>query len=329
MDGPWKAGLARAVSEPDDDGPDGATRACRDTTPCPTWETDESRARGSGRVGTVPFGVAAPGPLPAPAPIHCAERIELQALPRIPLVDAGDDLRAILTTSLERAGITLQDGDVLVVASKVISRSEGRFVDLSTVVVGNRARALATETGKDPRLVELILRDTLDLSRIGPGALVVRHKLGFISADAGIDCSNAAPVDARVGSGPFAILLPEAPDISAERLRAALSASSGAAIGVVISDSLGRPFRLGTVGAAIGVAGVPPLWDRRGDRDLFGRVLEHTVTALADQIAAAADLVAGQAGEGRAAIHVRGLSFSVGVHSAAELVRPPGQDLYA
>jgi coenzyme F420-0:L-glutamate ligase/coenzyme F420-1:gamma-L-glutamate ligase len=137
------------------------------------------------------------------------------------------------------------------------------------------------------------------------------------------------PRGAAAGSGPWALLLPADPDGSAERLARDLQARSGAALGVVISDSFGRPFRLGTVGAAIGVAGLPALWDRRGEHDLFGRVLQQTVTALADQVAAAADLVAGQAAEGRGAIHVRGLSFVPGAHSAAELYRPPDRDLYA
>lgn len=263
--------------------------------------------------------------------IRCDGRLELQALPGIPLVGPGDDLVEILAEGLRRAGIELRDGDVLVLVSKVVSRAEGRFVDLTTVEPSERARAAALETGKDARLCELILRESQQISRTAPGALVVRHRLGFISGDAGIDASNAAPVGSSQSpsSGPWALLLPADPDGSAERIRSALQKRSGAAIGVVISDSFGRPFRLGTVGAAIGVAGLPPLWDQRGERDLFGRVLEHTVTALADQIAAAADLVAGQAAEGRAAVHVRGMTFPVGEHSAAALCRPPGQDLYA
>jgi coenzyme F420-0:L-glutamate ligase/coenzyme F420-1:gamma-L-glutamate ligase len=222
--------------------------------------------------------------------------------------------------------IELRDGDVIVVASKAVSRVEGRFVDLTTVAVSERAQTVALDTRKDPRLVELILREAQAISRTGPNALVVRHKLGFVTGDAGIDCSNAAP---RGGSaGEWALLLPEAPDASAEHLREALAKRTGAAIGVVISDSFGRPFRIGTVGAAIGVAGLPALWDRRGELDLHGRPLQRTITALADQIAAAADLVAGQAAEGRAAILVRGLTFPVGTHTAAELHRPPA-GLYA
>ncbi len=261
--------------------------------------------------------------------IRCDDRLELTALPGLPLVGGGDDLAALVSDALARAAITLRDGDAIVLASKIVSRAEGRFVDLTTVTPGERAVATARATGKDPRFCELVLGESKAISRTGPGALVVRHKLGFVSADAGIDASNAVPRGAPPGSGPWALLLPVDPDGSAARVRAELEERSGATIGVVISDSFGRPFRLGTVGAAIGVAGIPALWDRRGEADLFGRILEHTVTALADQVAAAADLVAGQAAEGRGAVHVRGLAFPVGAHSAAELLRRPDQDLYA
>ena len=261
--------------------------------------------------------------------IRCDGRLELQALPGIPLVGAGDDLAALIAAGLERAGIALRDGDVVVVVSKVVSRAEGRFVDLTTVEPSERARAVALETGKDARFCELVLGESSGVSRSAPGALLVRHRLGFIAADAGIDASNAAPRGAAPGSGPWALLLPVDPDGSAARIRGVLEERSGARVGVVVSDSFGRPFRQGTVGAAIGVAGLPAVWDQRGDVDLFGRVLQHTVTALADQVAAAADLVAGQAAEGRAAIHVRGLAFTPGEHSAAELYRAPERDLYA
>lgn len=259
--------------------------------------------------------------------IRCDGRLELTALPGLPLLGPGDDLPALIALALERAAIELCDGDVIVVASKAVSRVEGRFVDLASVAVSSRAQTIAIETGKDPRLVELILGEAQAISRTGPNALVVRHKRGFVTGDAGIDCSNAEP--RGTPGGEWALLLPEAPDASAERIREALAKRTGAAIGVVISDSFGRPFRIGTVGTAIGVAGLPALWDRRGELDLHGRPLQRTITALADQIAAAADLVAGQAAEGRAAIHVRGLTFPVGAHTAAELHRPPEQDLYA
>jgi coenzyme F420-0:L-glutamate ligase/coenzyme F420-1:gamma-L-glutamate ligase len=259
----------------------------------------------------------------------CDDRLELRALPGLPLIAPGDDIPSLITDGLQRAGITLSDGDVLAVTSKILSRAEGRFVDLSTVEVTDRARALATEVGKDPRLVELILRESIAISRKARDTLIVRHRLGFISANAGIDASNAVPAFATPGSGPWALLLPTDPDGDAERLRSALSTRFGARIGIVVTDSLGRPFRFGTVGAAIGVAGIPALWDRRGERDIYGRTLESTITAFADQIAAATDLLAGQAAEGRPVVHVRGLHFPVGEHRASELYRRPEEDLYA
>ncbi len=262
--------------------------------------------------------------------VRCAPRLELTALPGLPVVDAGDDLAAVIEGGLRRAGLTLCDGDVLVVTSKIVSRAEGRFVDLATVAPSDEARALGSEIDKDARLVELVLRESVAVSRKARGTLVVRHRLGFIVANAGIDGSNARPRGAPPSSGPWALLLPLAPDASAEALRASLALrSAGARVGVVISDSFGRPFRLGTVGAAIGLAGLPALWDRRGEEDLFGRRLEHTITALGDQLAAAADLVAGQADEGRAVVLVRGLSFPAVASSAAELQRPAREDLYA
>jgi coenzyme F420-0:L-glutamate ligase/coenzyme F420-1:gamma-L-glutamate ligase len=271
-----------------------------------------------------------------PSGIGCAARLELIALPGIPVVSTGDDLPALIEAALGRAGLALAGGDVVVVTSKVVSRSEGRFVDLGGVAPSERARELAAEIGKDPRFVECVLGESTAVSRVvRGGALVVRHRLGFLCANAGIDASNARPSSPESSSenppaaGPWVLLLPRDPDASAERIRAALSARSGAAIGVVITDSLGRPFRLGTVGSAIGIAGVPALWDQRGDHDLFGKTLEITVTALGDQIAAAADLVAGQADEARPVVVVRGLSFPVGAHAAGELYRPPDEDVYA
>lgn len=261
--------------------------------------------------------------------IRCDERLELLALPGIPLIAPGDDLPQLIAAALAAAQITLRDGDVLAVTSKALSRAEGRFVDLRTVEISPRARELATELGKDPRLVELILRESSAISRKARDTLIVRHRLGFIAANAGIDCSNAVPPGASDGSGPFALLLPTDPDRDARHIRERLAAESGAAIGIVITDSLGRPFRLGTVGAAIGVAGLPALWDQRGQTDIYGRVLERTITALADQVAAAADLVAGQAAEGRPVVHVRGLRFPSSAQEAAVLYRREGEDLYA
>lgn len=264
-----------------------------------------------------------------PAAVECAETLELRSIPGLPVFRPGDDLPALLVEALRRADIVLRHGDAIVMSSKAVSRAEGRFVDLATVTVSERAAVVARATGKDPRLVEMILREGPTISRQMRGVLVVRHRLGFVTAHASIDQSNATPPDAPTGTGPWILLLPQDPDASAERIRVALESATGARIGVVVSDSLGRPFRLGTVGAAVGLAGMPALFDQRGRVDLFGRRLEITVTALADQVAAAADLVAGQAAEGRAAVLVRGLHFSVGEHRAAELYRNPGEDLYA
>jgi coenzyme F420-0:L-glutamate ligase/coenzyme F420-1:gamma-L-glutamate ligase len=261
--------------------------------------------------------------------IRCHDRLEVLALPGVPLVRRGDDLALLTLSALDRARLTLADGDVVVVTSKVVSRAEGRFVELPTVQPSPRALALADAIGKDPRLVELVLRESTDISRQAKNVLVVRHRLGFVVANAGIDCSNAVPADAPPGSGPWALLLPEAPDAAARALRDRLATSSGARVGVVISDSFGRPFRIGTVGTAIGCAGLPPLWDRRGEPDLHGRVLENTITALADQVAACADLVAGQADEGRPLVLVRGLAFDLADGEARTICRPRGEDLYA
>jgi coenzyme F420-0:L-glutamate ligase/coenzyme F420-1:gamma-L-glutamate ligase len=260
--------------------------------------------------------------------VQCAPTLFLTALPGLPRVEPGGDIAELISQALVRAELSLQDGDVLVVTSKLFSRAEDRFVDLAQVVPSARARELAQEVGKDARMVELILRESTQVSRRAPNVLIVRHRLGFVSANAGIDLSNTRP-SAAAGEGPWALLLPENPDASAQRVRSGLEARSGARIGVVVSDSHGRPFRLGSVGMAIGLAGLPALYNQVGQRDLDGRPLETTVTALADQVAAAADLVAGQAAEGRPVVLVRGLSFEPGESSARQLLRPAKQDLYA
>jgi coenzyme F420-0:L-glutamate ligase/coenzyme F420-1:gamma-L-glutamate ligase len=261
--------------------------------------------------------------------IACSERLEVTAIPGMPLVGAGDDLPDLIAQALSRAKVTLADNDVLVVTSKVVSRAERRFVDLSRIEPSPQAIAFGREIEKDPRLVELILRESTYVSRKTKGALIVRHRLGFIGANAGIDCSNALPIEPPPGSGPWALLLPEAPDRSAAAIQRLLEADAGARIGVVISDSLGRPFRIGTVGVAIGCAGLPPLWDRRGESDLHGRVLENTITSLADQVAACADLVAGQSDERRPLVLVRGLRFTASALPARAIYRSADEDLYA
>ena len=251
--------------------------------------------------------------------------IHLHALTGIPNVRAGDDVAALLLDALGRAGLALHDGDVLAVAQKIISKAEGRQVRLAEVTPSTRAEELAAQVGKDPRLVELILRESVAVSRLRPGVIIVRHRLGFTSANAGIDRSN---VQTEAGEEEAVLLLPLDPDASAARLRAAFQAATGATVGVVITDSHGRPFRLGTVGVAIGVAGIPALWDRRGEPDLYGYRLQHTDVGLADEIAAAAGLLMGQAAEGLPAVLIRGLALPPSDGRASDLVRPPEQDLY-
>ncbi len=252
------------------------------------------------------------------------KRVTLTAVSGIPMVQEGDDVASLLLTGLAQAGLSLQDDDVVAVAQKIISKAEGRLVNLGEVQPGERAMEVAGETEKDPRLVELILRESEEISRMAPGILIVRHRLGFTSANAGIDRSNVE----QTGEDVTVLLLPVDPDASAARLRQAIYERTGATVGVVIVDSHGRPFRLGTVGVAIGAAGLPALWDRRGEEDLYGYHLQHTEVGLADEIASAASLLMGQAAESVPAVLVRGLSIPGRAGSARDLVRPKEKDLY-
>ncbi len=262
------------------------------------------------------------------AAVSCAGSLSLTAVSALPRVEPGDDLGALLAAALRTQGLTLAEHDVLVVTSKVVSKAEDRYVDLASVTPSRQAIALAQETGKDPRLVEVILWESEQVSRKAADVLIVRHRGGHVSANAGIDQSNARPKRATAGTGPWILRLPADPDASARKLRDQLQAAFGARVGVVISDSFGRPFRAGTVGQAIGLAGFPALFDQRGRRDLDGRILEATITAPADQLAAVCDLVAGQADEGRAAVHVRGLRFATQDVAAGNVCRPVKGDLY-
>ncbi|HKP60337.1 MAG TPA: coenzyme F420-0:L-glutamate ligase [Polyangiales bacterium] len=257
----------------------------------------------------------------------CAEELSLRALRRLPQVTTGADLGALIDAALRAEDLDLWDHDVLVVCSKVIAKAEGRYLDLSSLTPSAAALELAAKSGKDPQMVQAILQDSSHVSRVAGDVLVVRHNTGHVSANAGLDQSNVSPPNAA-GNGPWVLRLPEDPDASAERLRAQLSAAWNVRLGVVVSDSFGRPFRQGTVGTAIGCAGLPPLYDQRGRPDMFGRVLEHTLSATADQVAAAADLVAGQADEARPVVRVRGLRFAESAAGARVLCRKPEEDLY-
>ncbi len=248
----------------------------------------------------------------------------LTALEGVPTVRAGADLAGLVLAASSRSGIALRDGDILVLAQKIVSKSEGRFVRLSEVVPSPRARELAHEADKDPRVVELILRESEEVLRCRPGVIIVAHRLGFVMANAGIDASN---VESSAGEE-MVLLLPEDPDGSAARLRRQLGEATGCDLGIVINDSFGRAWRLGTVGTAIGVAGLPALLDLRGRADRTGRVLQVTDVGVADEVAAAASLIMGQAAEGRPVVHLRGFPYERRDGSAAELIRPKRQDLF-
>ena len=251
-------------------------------------------------------------------------QLTITGLRGVPMMQEGDDLAAIALAAYEASGLAPADGDVLVVAQKIVSKSEGRMVDVSTVEPSPQAVALAAEVEKDPRLVEVILSESRRIVRHRPNLVIAEHKRGWVMANAGIDHSNVAPGDGteRV------LLLPLDPDGSAEALRQRLQDTTGKRIAVIVSDSFGRPFRRGTVGIALGAAGLPAVIDWRGHPDLFGRILEVTETAFADEIAAAASLVQGQADEGTPIVLVRGLAWSAPDAPGAALVRPPEHDLF-
>lgn len=248
--------------------------------------------------------------------------LSLTALPGIPLLGAGDDLPALLAEALARIGPAPHEHDVLVVAQKVVSKAEDRFVDLAAVTPSARAVRLAARVGKDPRLVELVLAESAEVLACRPGVLIVAHRRGFVIANAGIDHSNVGGTAQRV------LLLPQDPDASAARLRAALDSRFGLRPAVVINDSTGRAWRHGTAGVALGAAGLPALLDLRGQPDLYGHALEVTQVGFADEIAAAASLLMGQGDEATPAVLVRGLHWSARARPAAALLRPPGEDLF-
>ncbi|MCL5997754.1 MAG: coenzyme F420-0:L-glutamate ligase [Chloroflexi bacterium] len=247
--------------------------------------------------------------------------LELFPIEGLPIIRPGDDLAGMLSSALRP--LNPRDGDVLVVTSKIISKAEGRFINLRDITPSERALELAQVTRKDPRLVELILQESLVVSRAAPGVLITQHRLGFISANAAIDHSNVSTdID-------IVLLMPVAPDNNALQLHECLSRAFDVHIAVVIVDSHGRPHRLGTVGVAVGVAGMPGVEDWRGRPDLFGYELQHTDIGLADMVASAATLLLGQAAEGVPAVLVRGVTYSRREGSAAEIIRPAHLNLYA
>jgi len=248
--------------------------------------------------------------------------LTLTPLNDIPLIRQNDDLADIIVHSLEHTKIALEDNDIFVLAQKVVSKAEGRMVSLATVIPSPRAIELGAQIEKDARLVELILQESNSIVRTRPGTIVVEHKLGFICANAGIDHSNVT------GEEEYVLLLPENPDQSASEIRAKIELMTKKKVGVMIIDSHGRAWRIGTVGVCIGLSGIPAVMDERGWKDLFDYTLRITVVGVADELAAAASLVMGQASEGTPIIHVRGFPYPLREGSLKELIRPKEQDLF-
>jgi len=250
----------------------------------------------------------------------------LSPLPNIPMIHTGDNLVEIIWNGLSETEIVLQDGDILVLAQKIVSKAEDRWVNLVSIEPSARAIALAEDVQKDPRLVELILRESSQVLRTRIGTIIVEHRLGFVCANAGIDHSNVA------GDGnsteEWVLLLPENPDTSAQWIRQNLESMSGVRLGVMIIDSHGRAWRQGVVGVAIGISGMPGLVDMRGNSDLFGYTLRITTIGAADELAAAASLVMGQTDEATPIIHVRGFPYGLRDGNLKELLRPKDQDLF-
>lgn len=262
-----------------------------------------------------------PKPAEKPSAKPAAE-VSIAALASIPLVRPGDNIADLILQGLAASGLTLRRGDIVVIAQKIISKAEGRAVDLRSVTPSARAQKLAAEVDKDPQLVELILNESTEVVRHRKGVLVVAHRSGIVLANAGIDASNVAGDEYRV------LLLPEDCNRTCHKIRARLAKSTGVEAGVLIIDSLGRAWRNGTVGVALGAAGIPALLDLRGTPDLFGRELRSTEVGIADEIAAAASMLMGQAGEGTPVVLLRGLTLPDANGSAADLIRPRNIDLF-
>ncbi len=245
--------------------------------------------------------------------------MEIIGLGNLPLIRDGDDLVEIISSALKEKGIALEDNDIVVITEKIVAKAEGRLVDLDKVKPSRRAVVLGRKTEKDPRIVELILRESNEVLRTGKNFIIVETKHGFVCANAGIDQSNIEKGKAK--------LLPRNPDRSARRIRKGLEEKIGKKIGVIIADSSGRPFRYGTTGVAIGASGIKALWDRRGEKDLFGRELQITRVAVADCLASAANMVMGEAKEKIPIAIIRGLNFS-GSGKAKDLIRKKREDVF-
>ncbi|HWQ03883.1 MAG TPA: coenzyme F420-0:L-glutamate ligase [Longilinea sp.] len=259
---------------------------------------------------------------------HNLNSLMLSLIPiqNIPLIKPGDDLAGILIESLKDNNLQLIEGDILVLAQKIVSKAENRLVNITLVEPSQEARELAKKTDKDARVVELMLRESKAVLRYRPGTIICEHRLGFVCANAGIDHSNVQGLWGE--SEDWVLLLPENPDQSAAQIRMRIGNATSVLPGVMIIDSHGRAWRMGTVGVSIGLAGLPGLVDLRGREDLFGFHLRITQVGAADELAAAASLVMGQASESIPAVLVRGFPYPLREGSIKELIRPKDLDLF-
>lgn len=252
--------------------------------------------------------------------------MHLFAIPDLPLIQPGDDLAALICAALAESGDQIQPGDILVIAQKIVSKAEGRLVRLTDVTPGPKAREIADVVGKDPRIIQVILDDSRSVLRMRRHLFVVEQRSGWVCANAGVDRSNIEP---GPDGAEYLALLPADADASAARLRAAIEQRTGVAPAIIINDSHGRAWRVGTVGVAIGCAGLPPVWDQRGRQDLFGYSLQSSEECIADELAAAATLLMGQSDEGRPVVVVRGYSLPPAAPAPARMIqRDPATDAF-
>ncbi len=248
--------------------------------------------------------------------------VEIIAVENLPLITKGDNLSELICNAAKKQNTPIQERDVIVITHVAVSKAEGNVVNLDEVSPSERAKEIAQQTEKEPELVEVILRETKEIVRIGPNSLITETKNGIVCANAGVDRSN-------VEGEKNVVLLPKNPDSSAQKIRQEVKRQTGCDVAVIVSDTHGRPFRMGEINVAIGVAGIKPIRDRRGEKDLFGYVLRIKQTAVADELASAAELVIGQSNEGIPVAIIRGYNYQATEKaSAAELTRPKEKDLF-
>ena len=250
------------------------------------------------------------------------EAVEIIAVENLPLITKGDNLAELICNVTEKQNTPIQEKDVVVITHVAVSKAEGNVVNLDDVSPSERAKEVAKQTGKDPELVEVVLRETKEIVRLGPNSIITETKNGIVCANAGVDRSN-------IEGERNVVLLPKNPDVSAQKIRQEIKKLTGCDVAVIVSDTHGRPFRMGEINVAIGVAGIKPIRDRRGEKDLFGYVLRIKQTSVADELASAAELVIGQANEGIPVAIIRGYNYQATENaSAAELNRPKEKDLF-